>query len=315
MVFGVIAMILVGVSWIIWGIIGGAAPRRNLNVGLLVAVSAAVAIVICLAGIAGMVICEKNGIFLHKVLHPAIPDLKNNNIILISSLIVLAGIFNFGQLQFMSKAMAHGPNGIVWSIIQSGFIVPFALGIIFFKEPLTWAFASSMTLVICGLLLFAVSADNTAKGNWLMMTIISFIATCFCQSLQYLPSNISGVESVSSIWRTLCFFVGLLAGFAIMYAVSAKTRTETVDLIKNKYTWLFALLIDVVQIVTCCCLMYPGLDALADSKVGAISMQLMTASGIVTFELYALLVLREKRKFLQVLALMLCLASIVAICF
>ena len=79
MVFGVIAMILVGVSWIIWGIIGGAAPRRNLNVGLLVAVSAAVAIVICLAGIAGVVICEKNGIFLHKVLHPAIPDLKNNN--------------------------------------------------------------------------------------------------------------------------------------------------------------------------------------------------------------------------------------------
>ena len=315
MVFGIVAMILVGVSWIVWGIVGGVAPRRNLNVGLLLAVSSAVAILICLAGIAGVMICEKNGIFLHKVVHPAIPDLRQNNIILISLLIFLAGIFNFGQLQFMSKAMAHGPNGIVWSIIQSGFIVPFALGIIFFKEPLTWAFASSLALVITGLVLFAVSADNTAKGNWLLMTLISFIATCFCQSLQYLPSNINGVESVSCIWRTLCFFVGLLFGFVILYAISSKTRSETVALIKNKYTWSYSLLIDAVEIITCCCFMYPGLDALAKANISAISMQLMTASGIVTFEIYAVLVLREKRKFVQVLALLLCLGSIVAICF
>jgi multidrug transporter EmrE-like cation transporter len=86
-------------------------------------------------------------------------------------------------------------------------------------------------------------------------------------------------------------------------------------MLKNKYTWQLALFIDAVEIITCCCLMYPGLDALANSKVSAISMQLMTASGIVTFELYAVLILKEKRKVLQVLALLLCLASIVAVCF
>ena len=322
MVFGIIAMILVGFSWIVWGYVGGEAPKRNLNVGLLLAISAAVAILLCLAGIAGVMICEKNGIRLHHVVHPAVPDLRNGTVILISALILFAGIFNFLQIQFMSRAMASGPNGIIWSFIQSGFIVPFALGVIFFDKPLTWAFASSLALVITGLVLFAVSADNgsandNVKGKWLMMTFLSFIATCFCQSLQYLPSNFNKevVDSVSSVWRTLCFFFGLLCGFAILYVVSSKTRSEIVKLLKNKYTWRYSLLIDAVEIVACCCLMYPGLDALADTPVSAMSMQLMTASGIVTFELYAVLILKEKRKPLQVIALMLCLASIVAICF
>jgi len=88
-----------------------------------------------------------------------------------------------------------------------------------------------------------------------------------------------------------------------------------VALVKNKYTWLYALLIDVVEIFTCTCLFYPGMDALANSKIGAISTQLMTASGIVAFELYAVLLLKEKRNKWQITALLLCLASIAVICF
>ena len=92
-------------------------------------------------------------------------------------------------------------------------------------------------------------------------------------------------------------------------------RLDAVKLIGNKYTWRYALLIDTVEIFTCICLFYPGLDALANSRIGAISSQLMTASGIIGFEVYAVMILKEKRSALQVTALLLCLLSIVAICF
>ena len=111
------------------------------------------------------------------------------------------------------------------------------------------------------------------------------------------------------------FFGGMPVGFLLTLLFDSQTRRRTTQLLKEKYTWYYALLIDGVEVVVCCCLQYPGLDALADSNMGAISTQLMTASGIVAFELYAVLILKEKRKALQVLALLLCLGSIAAVCF
>lgn len=297
--FGVVAMILVGISWIVWGYIAGIAPRRNLNMGLMVAASA----------LGGTLIS------LPIALVQGVPDFSQSSNLMVMLLVLLGGIFNFSQLQFMSRAMKFGPNGIIWSIIQSGFIVPFAVGILFFGEPLKWPFALAVTLVIASLVIFAVAGDNESKGKWLVFTLLAFLATCACQSFQYIPSNIKGCENVSSIWRTLAFFIGLLLGFFINLAVSKDVRKEVGPLIRNKYTWLYALLVDVVEIIACYCFLYPGMDALAKSSIGAISTQLMTASGIVAFELYAVLLLKEKRTKWQVTALLLCLASIAVICF
>ena len=312
--FGVVAMILVGVSWIVWGYVAGVAPRRNLNMGLMVAGSAAMAIVICLASGALLYGLNSRGVVLHKELYPIFPVLNKGSLI-VMGFVVLGGIFNFAQLQFMSKAMKYGPNGIIWSIVQAGFIVPFALGIICFGEKMSWAFAAAITLVIASLVLFAVTADNSSKGHWLMFALFSFFSTCMCQSMQYIPSNLAAADGVSSLWRTFSYFVGLFLGFVIACCFSRKMRQDTVALVKNKYTWLYALLIDAVEIFTCTCLFYPGMDALANSKIGAISTQLMTASGIVAFELYAVLLLKEKRNKWQITALLLCLASIAVICF
>ena len=85
--------------------------------------------------------------------------------------------------------------------------------------------------------------------------------------------------------------------------------------ISSKYIWLYAAGIDVVEVASCSLLLYPGMDALAKAGQGAIATQLMTASSIVCFELYAILLLKEKRNFWQIVALAACLASIAAVSF
>ena len=57
------------------------------------------------------------------------------------------------------------------------------------------------------------------------------------------------------------------------------------------------------------------MDALAKAGQGAIATQLMTASSIVCFEVYAVVLLKEKRNVWQIIALLACLASIAAVSF
>ena len=298
MTFGIIAMILVGMSWIVWGIVAGAAPRRNLNMGLMVAASG------LLGGLVSLPIALKQGV----------PDFTVAGHWQILLLVFIGGIFNFGQLQFMSRAMKHGPNGIVWSIVQCGFICPFVLGVLLFGEPLRWSFILAVLLVVAALVIYGLAGDNNASGKWFGFTMLSFLATCCCQSFQYIPSNLTGVEGVSSVWRTLAFFVGLLGGFFIALACSGEMRSELMPMLKNKYTWIYTVFIVVVEIGACYWLLYPGMDALAKANVGAISTQLMTASSIIIFELYAVLMLKEKRSVMQYIAFACCLLSIAAVC-
>ena len=299
MIFGIIAMILVGAGWIIWGFAAGGAGKRNLTMGMIVAASALIGILFTLP----------------SIIMEGLPDFKAQNLWLITGLVITGGIFNFMQLQWMGKAMKYGPNGIIWSIIQLGFICPFAVGILFFNVPMSWSFAIAVLLVIAALVIFAVTADNNTRGKWLAFTILSFLATCSCQSFQNIPSYIKGVEAISGSWRTLAFFIGLLAGFFIYLGFDKNLRKEVATQIKSKYIWLYAAGIDVVEVASCSLLLFPGMDALAKAGQGAIATQLMTASSIVCFELYAVGFLKEKRNFWQITALLACLASIVAVSF
>lgn len=297
MTFGILAMVLVGASWIIWGFAAGAAGKRNFNMGLIVAASAVIGILFTLP----------------SIIMQGVPDFSTQNLWLITGLVITGGVFNFMQLQWMGKAMKFGPNGIIWSIIQLGFICPFAVGIMFFNVPMSWSFAIAVLLVIAALVIFGVTADNQTRGRWLSWTILSFFATCTCQSLQNIPSYIKGVEAVSGSWRTLAFFAGLLLGFLIYCIFDRNIRSEAVLQLKNKYIWIIALFIDIVEVTTCALLLYPGMDALAKAGQGAIATQLMTAASIVCFEVYAVVFLKEKRNFWQITALLACLASIIAV--
>ena len=66
--------------------------------------------------------------------------------------------------------------------------------------------------------------------------------------------------------------------------------------------------------VTSYLLLYPGMDILSRAGIGSVAYPVMVGSCIIFFELFSVLILREKRQLAQWIALALCLLGVVGIC-
>ena len=62
-------------------------------------------------------------------------------------------------------------------------------------------------------------------------------------------------------------------------------------------------------------LLYPGMDSLAKAGAGAISYPIMVGACIIGFEIYSIVILREKRTLIQFVALLLCLLGVASLAF
>ncbi|MBQ6471621.1 MAG: hypothetical protein IJJ33_06535, partial [Victivallales bacterium] len=118
--FGILAMVLVGLGWTFYGYVMGKAPRLNIQVSCLMPICSLVTALVCLA--IGLV--------------RGIPQVEGKVFLLTLCSCCSAGFLNFFQLELMSRAMQKGPNGIIWSIVQSGFVFPFFMGVLCFHVPL-----------------------------------------------------------------------------------------------------------------------------------------------------------------------------------
>ena len=49
--------------------------------------------------------------------------------------LVLSGVVNYICFIAAQKAMAKGPSGLTWAMMQSSFVMPFLMGILFFNVP------------------------------------------------------------------------------------------------------------------------------------------------------------------------------------
>ena len=122
MLFGIPALLAVGASWSLVGVIFGDAPKRGLDIRLLQFFGGILSL------IAGTVIA----LFF---LPPKMIDREVMAWGLGSYF--CAGILNYSGLQAMGKGMQLGPNGAVWGIMQSALIAPFLAGVLLFGQPLT----------------------------------------------------------------------------------------------------------------------------------------------------------------------------------
>lgn len=69
------------------------------------------------------------------------------------------------MLQIMSYAMQRGPNGIIWTIIQSALIFPFLGGVVFFHVRLNAFRISGILLLLAALVLFGFGKDNSPRSG------------------------------------------------------------------------------------------------------------------------------------------------------
>ncbi len=300
--FGIIAMITVGSSWCLIGLVMGVAPKRGIDASLIqlfgYAFSVAVGSVLMIAT-------------------DSVPQGAANVIWTTCLVYAVCGVMIFCHLQIMSYAMQKGPNGIIWAIIQSALIFPFIGGIIFFGVQLTAARFTGIILLLAALVFFGIGKDNSnSRGNWKLPAFICLAICAVQQNLQTAPSYFEEARIVNSIVRTLSVASGGLAA-AVIYNL-VKLTSERKQLIRrnigNALLWKFVAVLQIFSLIFSYTLMYPGMNAMADHGLGGMCYPMMVGSCIIAFTLSSVFLLKEKLQKLHIAALLLCFSGLVLIC-
>ena len=206
--FGVIAMVIVGGSWCLVGLVMGDAPKRGIEPSLVQLFGA------CFSILAGLVI---------MLIMNAVPVCSWKIWLPVCLTYATAGALNFVMLQVMSYAMQRGPNGIIWSIIQSALIFPFLGGVLFFGVLLTPFRAGGILTLLAALVLFGMAKDqkagtkvNEKKRGWRGAAFLCLAICAVQQNLMTAPSYFEEARAVTSIARSLATASGTFLG-ALVY--------------------------------------------------------------------------------------------------
>ena len=306
--FGVIAMLIVGGSFCLVGLVMGDAPKRGIEPSLVQLFGA------CFSILAGLVI---------MLVMNAVPVCSWKIWLPVCLTYATAGTLNFMMLQIMSYAMQRGPNGIIWSIIQSALIFPFLGGVLFFGVLLTPFRAGGILTLLAALVLFGMAKDqkagtkvNEKKRGWRGAAFLCLAICAVQQNLMTAPSYFEEARAVTSIARSLATAFGTFLA-ALIYNLLKMNAERAAQLWSNLGRWALWRYIIALQffgLIFSYTLLYPGMNVMADAGLGGICYPMMVGSCIVTFSLASVCLLKEAMTLLQAVALTLCITGLVLIC-
>lgn len=315
--FGIPALVATGMTWSLVGVISGSAPKHGLQMSLVQLLGGLTSLVI------GICVLLTTG-----SLTQATPEAIRYVIVCC----LLSGIGNYALLQLMSRAMQTGPNGIIWSIVQSGLIFPFTMGILFFNVELNAWKVCGIIMIITALAIFGTAKDNSASGSrkWLLFAFTAFVICGIQQSINSLPSyrdDCTGLSVLKSLMNStgvvLAALFGQLTGLEARRLADANGNqlhgpkaflAALRQHLGSRFMWGYIAMQQGFHVITSYLLMYRGMDAMRAAGLGNVSYPLLVSSCIVGFFLYSLIFLREKVRPIQFLGLALCIGGIAAIC-
>lgn len=301
MLFGIFALIAVGLSWTLVGIVMGMAPKKNVDPALIQLGGSMVTITV------GTLIFYLTGGVGMK------GDFTISGVWVCMAYFT-SGLLNCIMLVLMSKAMQKGPNGMIWTIIQSAMIFPFLMGVLFFGVAPKIIRIFGLLMILTGLTLSGCAKDNSSSGgNWRLLAFIAFLITGVQQCLASIPSYFEAGRNLSPIIRSIATASGTLLTSGVLLLQSGKWKNWG-GMIRSKWLWIFIGSLQFFGLIFAYLLLYPGMDAMAKNGIGSASYPLMIASCIIGFFLYCSFVIREKNSILQYGALAGCLLGIILIC-
>ena len=299
MFFGIIAMILVGLSWIIDGVVVGRAPKLNLSISSIMLVGSFG----CFAG--NLIAVILTGGF----------NAPPSALAIVTLICVIMGIANYLQLDFMSRAMQNGPNGVIWSVVQSAFLFQVLMSIIFFGETKTALNYVGLASILTSLVLFGFLKENRSTGPWRLMMLLSFLSTIVSQCSSVIPSHYPNLSKVSSPFKVAIFFLTMALCGLIAKAVKKRAfMKEIIEDTKMPGFWTNCASMYIPFGTVEAILYFPGINSLKQANATVLAMPLMMCSCIIGFQAVAILFLHEKCSGLQWVALSLCLVGIVLFC-
>ena len=293
MLVGIIFLVLTAITWVVLGAVISNAAQRGLNLGF---IQGAGAIVFALLALPLY--------FFAKISVPY------QVLIAVS----LAGVGNYTTFLLMNKAMQKGPNGLVWAMIQSAFVVPFLMGVIFFKVPCPTSRIIGLVMLVAAMVLMGVfgknddSKDEKRNYIWIVYTILGFIVAGATQSCANIPSYLIKEESGGLL--TAMFRAGLCSGgiFATFFVHGLVN--------KKIFEWkgcIGSTVVMTLATVLALFFVFIGLDRLAAHNAGSIAYPMIVGISIAIFMVYTSIRLKEKLSLPALLGVLLCLAGIVVI--
>lgn len=306
-VFGIIALLVVGASWCVTGIVMSAAPKQKVDPGIFQGVAAAVNVLISL-----MIILPGSSL--------AECDWDVVGLVFLNDIAEIS--LNFYAMILMSRAMQLGPNGIIWGIVQSCMIIPFLMGCLFLGESFTLMGGIGACVLLAGLGCYSLSQDNRAVGtagnnSWKKLAFGAMILCGLSQTLTTLPSYFDASQQIPSVFRILGTGCGtMLAMFFAMWinARQGAAAPGLIQTLKNPALWKLVLLFQGVSLPLNYCLLYPGMNALGIHGLARISYPLMVGACIISFTITSIVYMKERVGFWQILAMLCCLSALVFLC-
>ncbi len=301
--FGLIAMVIVGGSWSLVGLVMGDAPKKGIDSSLVQFWGGSVPVIV------GLIIIGFQG-----GLHFEQYSVKTFAWTFFCY--GFGGFTNFFMLENMSKAMQKGPNGIIWSIIQSAMVFPFIVGILFFGVEVNIFRILGIIGLLLALVLFGMAKNNVSTGKGWKLLAFSCLTICaFQQNLMTIPSYFEESRNIGSVIKTTMTSVGSLSA-AIVFALfqDAEYKRRFFKGVTNTKLWEYILILQGFSLVFAYTLFYPGMNVLGARGLGGMCYPLLIGSCIVTFTLTSIVFLKEKLQKIQVLALVLCVLGLIFIC-
>lgn len=272
MITGVCLLILTGVCWVGIGVVVNQAARRQWNLNV---IQFGASVIVAAAALSA------------SVVHPPLRGNPAAAIVLSGSVLV-AGGFNYLMLNLMKRAMANGNSGAVWGIVQSALLLPFLMGMLFFRVEPTVFRLTGMGLILSGIFLFSRAEPvgrEPSSSRWLGLALGAFAASGLAQCFANLPSYRQDV-SMSSEFRAFLVQSGTIGAFAFFPGIKR-------GILRVSGVWKAILLLSTVQILSLFFFFYRGLNLVAEHHCGAIGYPVAQGSSIAGFLLYRRLILKE----------------------
>jgi drug/metabolite transporter (DMT)-like permease len=302
--YGIIAMIIVGSSWCLVGLVMGDAPKKGIEPSLVQLGGALFSTV--------MSLCI-------MLLTSAYSTSSVQATFWTCFAYFTGSCLNFVMLQYMSKAMQLGPNGIIWSIIQSALVFPFIVGILCFDVQFSFLRGVGIIALLTALGLFALTKNNAVsskENKWKLYAFLCLAIAATQQNITTMPSYFKEAHGVPSIVRSLAAAGGTLA-MAIIWNLFQMNRERWILIksnIRNKTLWKYIGALQFFSLLFAYTLFYPGMNVMADHGMGAMCYPMMVGSCIISFTLSSIWILKEKIRPIQFAALIVCTCGLILIC-
>ena len=209
------------------------------------------------------------------------------------ALCALGGFANFYNYVLTGKAMARGPNGLVWGIMQSGLVGAFLMGVIFFGEKPTLFQLAGLLLILGGVLAMGIAKNNgsAARGKrWVPLALGALLLAMTTQCCNTLPSYFPEMGKNGILSRMLGGGLGSLLGFAITTLPGMIRKRD----FGGRGEWIIAGILILMGLAASFFFFFRGLDRLAEIGCAGLGYPLAIGVCVIGFSLYSLLILKEK---------------------